>query len=109
VDKAIAVHSRFVRLVRGQESGACGNGREESQPREVASSPVRAAPVLMRWRRIPRTCWGSAMTASTRIWEPQQVQRKASTSYVFTEVAHCESSQLSGLPAGRRKPHLRIA
>jgi hypothetical protein len=38
---------------------------------------------LMRWRRILRTCWGLVMTARTRIWEPQRVQRKGSTSYTF--------------------------
>ena len=70
---------------------------EKVQLTSAAScSPGGAAPVLMRWRRILRTCWGSVMTARTRIWEPQRVQRKGSTSYTFASSrAQAERDSLS--------------
>ena len=48
--------------------------RERVQLTADGSSPGGAAPVLIRWRRILRTWWGSVMTGRTRMGEPQRLQ-----------------------------------
>jgi hypothetical protein len=55
-------------LPREAQRGGAGQFGKE------ACTPGGATPVLMRCRRILRHCWGSVMTASTFMGEPQRLQ-----------------------------------
>ncbi len=87
---------------------------EKIQPRDAASRPGGAAPVLMRWRRILRICGGSVMTARTRIGEPQRRQRsglslfaaQTAAAYEIDLVDLCKQPSPAG--AGLRGGHGQI-